>query len=230
MATPDPPWRLSEIASLPRDMFVERLGFLFEDSPWIVAEAWRSRPWRTREQLHEALLQVVTVAGEARQVALIRAHPDLVGRAALAGSLSRESTAEQRAAGLDPDALSEEDVQRFQEANAAYQARFGFPFVICARENKRASILAGFATRLGNDRAAEIDTALYEIGRIAWHRLADVVVDDTQEQRMSDPYQYVVTYGKYAVPVYRVFATPLEDVVPIPESSFTGRQNNLLAC
>ena len=230
MATPDPPWRLSEISALPRDTFVERLGFLFEGSPWIVAEAWQTRPWQTREHLHGALLQVVAAAGEERQVALIRAHPDLVGRAALAGSLSRESTAEQRAAGLDPNALSEEDVRQFQEANGAYQDRYGFPFVICARENKKASILTGFATRLENDRATEIDTALYEIGRIAWHRLADVVVDDTQEERMSDPYAYVVSYGKYAVPVYRVFATPLEDVAPIPESSFTRRQNNLLAC
>jgi urate oxidase/2-oxo-4-hydroxy-4-carboxy-5-ureidoimidazoline decarboxylase len=208
---------------------VERLGFLFEGSPWIVAEAWQTRPWQTRAQLLETMLQIVATAGEERQVALIRAHPDLVGRAALAGSLSRESTTEQRAAGLDPDALSEEDINRFQEANAAYQARFRFPFVICARENKKASILAGFETRLDNDRTTEIDTALYEIGRIAWHRLADVV-DDTQEQSMSDPYAYVVTYGKYAVPVYRVFATPLEDIAPIPESSFTRRQNNLLAC
>lgn len=209
---------------------MERLGFLFEGSPWIVDEAWQTRPWQSRAHLHEALLRVVAAAGEERQVALIRAHPDLVGRAALAGSLSRESTAEQRAAGLDPDALSAEDIQQFQAANAAYQARFEFPFVICARENKKASILAGLATRQGHDRATEIDTALYEIGRIAWHRLADVVVDETEEKRMSDPYSYVVTYGKYAVPVYRVYATPLEGIQPIPESSFTRRQNNLLAC
>jgi urate oxidase len=229
LATPDPPWRLNEISALPRDTFVERLGFLFEGSPWIVDEAWQHRPWQTREDLHSDLLQIIAAAGEERQVALIRAHPDLVGRAALAGSLSRESTTEQRAAGLDPDALSGEDVRQFQQANAAYQDRFKFPFVICARENKKASILTGFAARLGNDHATEINTALYEIGRIAWHRLADVV-DDRQEQRMSDPYAYVVSYGKYAVPVYRVFATPLEDIAPVPESSFTRRQNNLLAC
>ena len=86
---------MSEIAGLDRQTFVERFGFLFEGSPWIAAEAWDSRPWRTREALHAALLEVVARASQERQLALIRAHPDLVGRAALAGTLTRESTTEQ---------------------------------------------------------------------------------------------------------------------------------------
>jgi urate oxidase / 2-oxo-4-hydroxy-4-carboxy-5-ureidoimidazoline decarboxylase len=226
---------MSEIATLDRQTFIERLGFLFEGSPWIAAEAWDSRPWRTREGLHAALLEVVARASQERQLALIRAHPDLVGRAALAGTLTRESTTEQRAAGLDPNVLSEEEIAWFQNTNAKYQAKFDFPFVICARDNQKDAIAAGLVERLGNDRRTEIETALHEIGRIAWHRLGDVVEDDLETPGADatagdNQYTFEVSYGKHGVSVYRVFATPLRDVTPIPESSFTGRDNNLLAC
>jgi urate oxidase/2-oxo-4-hydroxy-4-carboxy-5-ureidoimidazoline decarboxylase len=224
---------MREIETLDRDGFVERLGFLFEGSPWIAAEGWSTRPWGDREALHRALLDVVARADADRQVALIRAHPDLVGRAARAGSLTAESTAEQRGAGLDPGALTLDEIDRFESANATYRERFGFPFVICAREQRKDAILAGFAARLAHDRETEIATALTEIGRIAWHRLADVVVDDGERSgvdAVSDPFEYEISYGKHGVPVYRVFATPLTGIAPIPESSFTGRGNNLLAC
>ena len=228
-----PRWNMDQIATLDRESFVARLGFLFEGSPWIVREAWGSRPWGSRERLHAALLDVVERAGQERQLALIRAHPDLVGRAALAGTLTRESTVEQRAAGLDPEALNEAEIVHFQEANAAYHARFGFPFVICARENRKEFILSGLDNRLENDRDTEIATALSEIGRIAWHRLSDIVSDENVAAgapAMNDDFVLEVSYGKHGVPVYRVFATPLRNVARIPESSFTGRDNNLLAC
>src|SRR5215208_7047548 len=79
VATPASKWRMSQLSALDRQTFVERLGFLFEGSPWIAAEAWDSRPWRTREALHAALLEVVARASQERQLALIQAHPDLVG-------------------------------------------------------------------------------------------------------------------------------------------------------
>src|SRR4026209_2994096 len=88
--SPNSRWRMSEIDVIDRPTFVDRLGFLFEGSPWIAAEAWDSRPWRTREVLHAAFLEVVARASQERQLPLIRAHPDLVGRAALAGTLTRE--------------------------------------------------------------------------------------------------------------------------------------------
>ncbi len=175
---PGPAWRMTEIDTLDREAFVARFGALFEGSPWIAAAAWSSRPWGSRDALHRALLDVVAGAGQERQLALIRAHPDLVGRAALAGSLTRDSTAEQRAAGLDPEALTAEEIDRFRRVNAAYQERFGFPFVICARENRKEQILAGFAQRLEHDRETEIATALREIGRIAWYRLDDLVTEE----------------------------------------------------
>src|SRR5688500_5114520 len=204
LPTSDSRLRMSEIAALDRQTFVERLGFLFEGSPWIAAEARDSRPWRTREALHATLLEVVARASQERQLALIRAHPDLVGQAALAGTLTRESTSEQRAAGLDPNGLSEEEITWFQDTNTKYQARFGFPFVICARDNPKDAIAAGLSERLGNDRRTEIATALREIGRIAWHRLGDVVEDDLMTSGADATggdaqYTFEVSYGKQGV-------------------------------
>ncbi|MDQ3227295.1 MAG: urate oxidase [Chloroflexota bacterium] len=232
---PPPASRLTmrEIESLEREAFVARIGALFEGSPWIAAESWDSRPWGNREALHAAMTEVVACASQDRQLALIRAHPDLVGDAALASSLTRESTAEQRAAGLDPATLSAAEIIHFTEANAAYQQKFDFPFVICARENSKDAIIAGLARRLGNDRRTEIATALREIEQIAWNRLADLVQDDPASPEAAAtpaPLRYEVSYGKQGVPVYRVFATPLHNVPAIPESSFTGRDNTLLAC
>ncbi|HEX5498114.1 MAG TPA: 2-oxo-4-hydroxy-4-carboxy-5-ureidoimidazoline decarboxylase, partial [Thermomicrobiales bacterium] len=208
------------------------LGFLFESSPWVAAAAWPARPWADRAALHRSLLETMRAADSERQLSLIRAHPDLVGRAALAGTLTPSSTAEQQAAGLDPDALTPEEIGRFAAANAAYTAKFGFPFVICARENRKESILAGLAARLPHDRDDEIATALGEIGKIAWHRLIDVVEDDAAPDRGGDvsDYAYEISYGKRRVPVYRVYARPLAGVAAVPESTFRGRSNTLLVC
>src|SRR5690606_39037515 len=97
----------------------------------------------------------------------------LVGRLARAGQLTHESTREQASAGLDR--LSPDEIAAFDRHNAAYQAKFGFPFVICARENRKDAILAAFPVRLAHSREQEIATALAEIGKIAWLRLADAV-------------------------------------------------------
>jgi urate oxidase / 2-oxo-4-hydroxy-4-carboxy-5-ureidoimidazoline decarboxylase len=223
---------IAAINRLDRDSFVERLGFLLERSPWVAAAAWEARPWPDRAALHRSLVEAMLAADAERQLALIRAHPDLVGRAALAGTLTPSSTAEQRAAGLDPDALTLDEIDRFAAGNAAYRAKFDFPFVICARENRKESILSGLATRLDNDRDQEIAAALGEIAKIAWHRLADVIDDAGVPERGGDVsgYEYEISYGKRRVPVYRVYAGPLEGIAPVPESTFRGRSNTLLAC
>ncbi|HEU0113296.1 MAG TPA: 2-oxo-4-hydroxy-4-carboxy-5-ureidoimidazoline decarboxylase, partial [Thermomicrobiales bacterium] len=223
-------WSIAELNRLDRGAFVARLGFLFEESPWVAAAAWPARPWPDRAALHRSLVAAMLAVDAPRQLALIRAHPDLVGRAALAGSLTPSSTAEQRAAGLDPDALTPDEIDRFAAGNAAYRAKFDFPFVICARENRKEAILNGLATRLENDRAQEIATALGEIGKIAWHRLTGVV-DDAAPERGGNVsgYDYEISYGKRRVPVYRVYARPLEGVAAVPESTFRGRSNTLLA-
>jgi OHCU decarboxylase len=168
---------LSALNTMLAEDAVALLGGVFEQSPWIVAETWSRAPFASVDDLHRALVDTVSATSVDRQLALIRAHPDLVGRAAREGSLTRESTAEQRAAGLGPDDLTDEDIIAFANFNAAYKEKFTFPFVICARENRKASILAGFVARLPNDAESERDTALREIARIAWFRLHDLVCD-----------------------------------------------------
>jgi 2-oxo-4-hydroxy-4-carboxy-5-ureidoimidazoline decarboxylase len=168
------PTTLAELNGRDRAGFVDAVGHVFEHSPWIAAAAWERRPFADLGALHAAMVAVVGAAGEERQLALIRAHPDLAGRMALAGAVTAESAAEQAAAGLT--ALAADELERFTAYNSAYKERFGFPFVICARENKKDAILAAFPRRLANDRATEIRTALGEIGQIAWLRLNDAVL------------------------------------------------------
>lgn len=169
------PTTLAELNGLSKQEFVRIVGPVFEHSPWIAETTWDRRPFASRAALHHSLCNTVEKAGEAHQLKLIRAHPDLVGRAALNGTLTRASTSEQASAGLDT--LSEEEIAVFQKQNAAYQARFDFPFVICARQNKKAAILAGFERRLNNSRGQEIKTALEEIFKIADLRLQDLIHD-----------------------------------------------------
>jgi 2-oxo-4-hydroxy-4-carboxy-5-ureidoimidazoline decarboxylase len=164
---------LAQLNSLSGAEFVSLIGPVFEHSPWIAEITWTRRPFRTVAELHQVLCAIVLAAGEEKQLALIRAHPDLVGRLAQAGQLTPESSREQASAGLDQ--LTPGEVAQFQSNNAAYQARFGFPFVICARLNKKAAILSGFQSRLHHSREQEIQTALGEIFKIAELRLNDLV-------------------------------------------------------
>lgn len=155
--------------------FLDICGPLYEHSPWVAERAYSSRPFASREELHAALIAAVQSATHDEQLALIRSHPDLVGRLAREGRLTAVSTAEQAAAGLDH--LSPEEVAAFERYNLAYRERFGMPFVICARENRKQAILAAFPVRLANAPEQERATALAEIGRIGWLRLADAVND-----------------------------------------------------
>jgi len=164
---------LQEINALDRDTFIYTLAGLFEGSPWIITQAWYSHPFTSREQLYQTLCAIMYQAPVEQQTTLLRAHPDLVGRAALAGTLSPASTNEQAAAGLDR--LTSEEIARFQRLNQAYRDQFGFPFVICARENKKECILAGFTTRLQHTRQQEIEIALGEVAKICALRLHDLI-------------------------------------------------------
>jgi 2-oxo-4-hydroxy-4-carboxy-5-ureidoimidazoline decarboxylase len=160
---------LAHLNGCPRDEFVAMVGPVFERSPWIAAAVVARRPFASREALHAAMCDTVRTAATEQQVALIQAHPDLVGRAVL----TAESAREQAAAGLID--LTAEDIARFDRYNSAYMARFGFPFVICARKNKKEAILQAFPVRLTHDRDQEIATALGEIYQIAGLRLADLL-------------------------------------------------------
>ena len=171
---PIPPITLTRLNACTADEFVAAVGPIFEHSPWIAAAVVPDRPFASREALHAALCEVVRTAGQERQLALIQAHPDLVGREVRQrAGLTAESSREQAAAGLME--LTPDDIARFDRYNTAYKARFGFPFVICARQNKKEAILRAFPERLTHTRDEEIAAALAQIFEIARLRLEDLV-------------------------------------------------------
>ena len=156
----------------PRE-FSAAFGAVYEHSPWIAERAYARRPFASRADLHLALYGVVRTASEAEQVALIRAHPELAGREAQAGALTDASTREQAQAGLS--ALTPEEFADLGRLNADYAAKFGFPFVICARLNRKDAIFGTLRARLANTRDQEIANAIAQIGEIARLRLEDLV-------------------------------------------------------
>jgi OHCU decarboxylase len=164
---------IEEVNGLDREEFVSRFGALYERSPWVAEAAWRERPFAGLAELHEAFVSAMHGAPRERQLALIRAHPDLAGRAAIAGELTAESAREQASAGLDR--LTPEEYEDFHRLNSAYRDKFGFPFVVCVREHGKETILADAAVRLGQSRPEEIETSLGEIARIAHLRLQDLI-------------------------------------------------------
>ena len=164
---------MQAINELDRAAFVERFGPLFEHSPWVAEVAWSDRPFADRVELYEALVAAMHASPRARKLALIRAHPDLAGKAAIEGTLTNSSRHEQAAAGLDR--LTPDEYEAFTRANTAYRERFGFPFVVCAREHTKQSILRVATERLANTEEEEIRVALEEIAKIARLRLEDAL-------------------------------------------------------
>ena len=152
-----------------RPAFTVALGAVFEHSPWVAEAAWPARPFADVVALHRAMVVAVGAVSTERQVELIRAHPDLAGRAARSNALTASSAAEQGSAGLL--SLNDAEYERFHWLNAAYRERFGFPFIIAVRRHSKETLLAAFATRLGNSRVAEIEAALQEIFTITRLRL-----------------------------------------------------------
>jgi 2-oxo-4-hydroxy-4-carboxy-5-ureidoimidazoline decarboxylase len=168
---------IHDAATLGHDQFVARFGGVFEDSPWIAEAAWRRGPFASVADLHAEMVNVMLDAPREARVALIQAHPELAGRAAIAGDLTPESTSEQASAGLDR--LTPRQHADLLALTAAYAERFRFPFVVCVREHEGVdSIIATARARLDQDVDVEEATALAEIAKIAALRLADLVEDE----------------------------------------------------
>lgn len=142
---------------------------LFEHSSWVEE---RADALPSSGNRHADLMAVVRQATPEEQLALIRAHPELAGKAAMDRTLTDASAAEQASAGLDR--LTPEEFERFHALNAAYRARFDFPFIICVRLTDKAGILAAMERRLGQTREAEVATAIDQIGEIVRLRLEDL--------------------------------------------------------
>lgn len=168
---------LVELNRMDRLQFVAALGGIVEHSPWVADGAFDARPFASADALHAAMVDVVAAAGEPRQLALIRTHPELAGKATLGNALTRESTSEQTGAGLAQ--CSPAELARLIDLNARYNARFGFPFILAVSGYDRAGVIAEFARRVENDRATEFGECLRQIARIARLRLA-ALLDSAQ--------------------------------------------------
>jgi OHCU decarboxylase len=164
---------LNEVNDLQREEFVERFGSLYEHSPWVAEGASEERPFDDLSEMHGAFEQALREAPSDAQLSLIKAHPDLAGKAAMAGNLTPESTQEQASVGLDR--LSQEEYETFTKLNDAYQEKFGIPMIFAVREHTKDSILKNAGVRLENSPEEEIDRALQEINKIARYRLGETV-------------------------------------------------------
>ncbi len=153
--------------------FVSRFGDVAEDSPWVAKAAFAARPFADREALVAAFAAALRDAAPSLQLALLRAHPDLAGRAALSGDLAEDSAKEQAAAGLDR--LSQEEFARFHALNDRYRRRFAFPFILAVKGASKQAVIAAFENRIDNDVETERATALAQVERIFRFRLEDRV-------------------------------------------------------
>jgi 2-oxo-4-hydroxy-4-carboxy-5-ureidoimidazoline decarboxylase len=160
---------LAELNALDRDAFVQTLGWIFEDSPWIAERAWTRRPFASLDALHQAMIDVAQQASGLEQLALLQAHPDLGTRA----RISDASTGEQRGAGLDR--LTVDEYQRLQTMNDEYRRRFGFPFLFAVKGSTKEDVLTALEARVGRSSDEERAEALRQVYRIARFRLEDVI-------------------------------------------------------
>ncbi len=169
----DFPITLEAVNAMDLADFVAAFGDAAEHSPWVAERAAEQRPFASKHDMIEAFGDEVREAGPAEKLQLLRAHPDLAGRAAIAGEMAADSRREQAGAGLDT--LTPEEFTRFTELNQSYTARFGFPFILAVRGADKQTILTAFAERIEREPDAERAMAVNEVIRIIGFRIADRV-------------------------------------------------------
>jgi OHCU decarboxylase len=155
-----------------RDEFISRFGGVFEHSPFIAERAYDDGfvgDTLDVDRVHAPMVAIFRAASPEERLGVLRAHPDLAGRLAIAGELTEDSRKEQAGAGLDR--LSAEEHARFTALNTAYVEKFGFPFIIAVKGLNKDDILAAFEKRVENSREAEFETATAQVERIALLRL-----------------------------------------------------------
>lgn len=165
---------LATVNRMDEDAFVALLGGVFEHAAWVAWAAWHERPFASVAALHASMMRAVRAVPAETRRAFLNGHPELAGPEARARNLTADSASEQGGAGLDR--MTEADAAAFDRLNAAYRARFGFPFIVAVRSRSRAEILSVFEARLGRDPAAEEATALDEVAQITRLRL-DRLID-----------------------------------------------------
>lgn len=164
---------LDELNAMADHQFVQVLGGVFEHSAWVAEQVAPLRPFDRVDDLHQAMVDRIVDAGPEAQMELIQAHPELAGKAAVRGTLTPESTSEQRGAGLDQ--CSPEEFGELTALNQAYREKFGFPFILAVRGHDRQSIIQQFRRRLALSRSQEITECLDQIYKIGRFRLDDLI-------------------------------------------------------
>jgi 2-oxo-4-hydroxy-4-carboxy-5-ureidoimidazoline decarboxylase len=167
---------IDDINALSQGAFVSTFGDIAEHSPWVAETAEMLRPFASKAAMIDAFQRAIRTARGDAQLHLLRAHPDLAGRAAIAGDIADESKKEQAGAGLDR--LTPDEFARFHAFNERYKATFGFPFIFAVRGATKDMVLASFAARIDGAREEEFLTALAQVCRIVRFRLEDRVADD----------------------------------------------------
>jgi 2-oxo-4-hydroxy-4-carboxy-5-ureidoimidazoline decarboxylase len=163
--------QLTELNEAGKEQFVDTLGSVYEESPWVARRSWSERPFRSVEELRAAMRETVAAASEERRLALLCAHPDLGEQT----EMTDASEAEQSSAGLDE--LSPAQYETFQRLNDRYRDRFGFPFIMAVKNATPDGIRAAMERRVENSESEEFQTALEEVHEIARLRLDDLLVD-----------------------------------------------------
>lgn len=166
----------ASISRLDRPAFVGALGAVFEHSPWVIEQAWEKRPFANRQEFRAALGAVLNEARREQLLALINAHPELAGKAAVRGDLTADSAREQAGAGLN--LCTPQEFADIQDLNAAYRAKFGWPFIVAVKGLSRPGIIAEMRRRLARSADEEFAEALAQIVRIAGFRLDDLIVGE----------------------------------------------------
>ncbi|KAH3821316.1 2-oxo-4-hydroxy-4-carboxy-5-ureidoimidazoline decarboxylase-like [Dreissena polymorpha] len=170
---------IPEVNALGYEEFIDRFGGAVEHGRLVAAAAWSARPFLSASDLHFRFCEFLDQLSQAGKEAVLRMYPDLAGKLANSGGLTEESVREHKAAGLD--SLSADEHRTLSELNEAYKTKFGFPFVICARENKKDAIIQGLKRRMENDVRTEAVTGVNEVKKICHLRLQDLAEDSTSK-------------------------------------------------
>jgi 2-oxo-4-hydroxy-4-carboxy-5-ureidoimidazoline decarboxylase len=160
---------LAQINSLGREEFLQKLGGIYEHSPWVAESVWPKHPFQSRDALRDLMRAAVENSGRDRRLALLLAHPDLGTRARIGEASARE----QKGAGLDQ--LSGDEDEILLMLNRQYRGKFGFPFIYAVRGSNKSDILIALNIRLTSDAEDEFAQALFEVHRIAAFRLEDLI-------------------------------------------------------
>lgn len=182
--TTQPPIRLCTLNALQQDAFCALLGGMVEHSPWVARRAWADRPFASFDALFNALARSIRLAPRSQQLALLRVHPELAGREAVAGTMTADSNSEQGRLGLLD--LQRDDFERLNALNRRYRERFDYPYVAALRlHGSLADVFRAFEQRLHNDAETELAVSLLQVCEVMRGRLARTVLAGASTPSLS---------------------------------------------